>query len=111
LLSLRLLALAQETAKGIYWTISTAGSKEYPNFSHGTAGIGYFLSELYEATKDERYLLSALAAGYYLQSIVSKAESCHYLIFATMPVVGISSTWVGAMVPPGPAGSSIDCLN
>jgi len=77
----RLLALAQGSAKGIYWIISTAASKEYPNFSHGTAGIGYFLSELYEATKDERYLLSALAAGHYLQSIVSKAESSQHLIF------------------------------
>jgi hypothetical protein len=60
---------------------STDASEEYPNFSHGTAGNGYFLSELYEATKDERYLLSALAAGHYLQSIVSKAESSQYLIF------------------------------
>jgi hypothetical protein len=77
----RLLAQSQESAKCIYWTISTAASKEYPNFSLGTAGIGYFLSELYEASKDERYLLSALAASHYLRSIVSKAESSRYLIF------------------------------
>jgi lantibiotic modifying enzyme len=77
----RLLSVAQESAKGIHWTRSAAGSKEYPNFSHGTAGIGYFLAELYEATNDGRYRLSALAAGHYLQSIVSKVESCEHLIF------------------------------
>jgi lantibiotic modifying enzyme len=83
----RLLGDAVQHNPGVTWNewndlfSETAGSKEYPNFSHGTAGIGYFLSELYEATKDERYLLSALAAGHYLQSIVSKAESSQYLIF------------------------------
>jgi hypothetical protein len=35
----------------------------------------------YEAIKDERYLLRALATGYYLRSIVSKLESSRYLIF------------------------------
>ena len=77
----RLLALAHESIKGIYWTISAGRSTEYPNFSHGTAGIGYFMAELYAATNDECYRVGALAAGNYLRSIVSQAESSKYLIF------------------------------
>jgi lantibiotic modifying enzyme len=76
-----LLALAHKPGKGIYWTISAGRSTEYPNFSHGSAGIGYFLAELYAATNDERYRVGALAAGNYLQSIISQAESSKYLVF------------------------------
>jgi lantibiotic modifying enzyme len=77
----RLLALAHDSAAGNYWTFSANRSTQYPNFSHGTAGVGYFLAELSEATHDERYRVSALAAGRYLRSIVSKAASSNCLIF------------------------------
>jgi len=77
----RLLALARKSVYGDYWTSSTTHSTHYPNFSHGTAGIGYFLAELYEATHDERYRTCALAAGRYLRAIASKAETSNCLIF------------------------------
>jgi lantibiotic modifying enzyme len=76
----RLITLAQSSPNGIYWTISVASKLEYPNFSHGTAGIGYFLATLFEATEDERYLVHALAAGAYLRSIMSKALSSNCLL-------------------------------
>ena len=77
----RLLALARKSVYGDYWTSSTTHSTHYPNFSHGTAGIGYFLAELYEATHDERYRTCALAAGRYLRALASKAETSNCLIF------------------------------
>ena len=40
-----------------------------PNFSHGTAGIAYFLATLYEETKDRAFLDAALAGARYLQAI------------------------------------------
>jgi lantibiotic modifying enzyme len=76
-----LVAIAHESAEGNYWTSSAAVSTQYPNFSHGTAGIGYFLAELYEAIGDECCRVSALAACRYLRSIVSKAASSNHLIF------------------------------
>jgi hypothetical protein len=78
--------------KGIYWSSRLTPRRNIQISLMALPGIGYFLSILYEATKDERYLLSALAAGHSLQSVVSKAESSRHLIFTTMPVVGISST-------------------
>ena len=77
----RLVAVAQESHDGNYWTLSTNCSTHYPNYSHGTAGIGYFLAELYEATRVERYRMGSLAAGRYLRSIVSNAEPTDCLIF------------------------------
>jgi lantibiotic modifying enzyme len=76
-----LLVLARETADGSYWTFPDARSTHYPNFSHGTAGIGYFLAELHLATHDERFLMSALSAGRFLRSMMSNTDSCESLIF------------------------------
>jgi lantibiotic modifying enzyme len=73
--------LAQQMDNGSYRTLSAGRSTNYPNFSHGTAGIGYFLAELHAATDDERYRTSALAAGHYLRSIMSAATSSNGLIF------------------------------
>jgi lantibiotic modifying enzyme len=76
-----LLALTHESANGSYWTISAACMTHYPNFAHGTAGIGYFLAELHAATDDARYRASALAAGRYLRAMMSKAGSRESLLF------------------------------
>jgi lantibiotic modifying enzyme len=73
--------LSQQMTNGSYRTLSVGHSTNYPNFSHGTAGIGYFLAELHAATDEERYCVSALAAGHYLQSIISAASSSQGLIF------------------------------
>jgi lantibiotic modifying enzyme len=98
----RLLALAQQSAEGNYWTFSATCSMHYPNFSHGTAGVGYFLAELYEATDDERYRVSALSAGHYLLSIASKAESSNRLVFHD-DTTGIDLFYLGWCH--GPAGT------
>ncbi len=51
---------------------------ELPNFSHGTAGVSYFLSKLFETTKEKKFLDAALAGGHYLQSIKAENEMiCH----------------------------------
>jgi lantibiotic modifying enzyme len=73
--------LGQQMVDGSFRSFSVERSTNYPNFSHGTAGIGYFLAELYTATDDERYRTSALAAGHYLRSIMSEATSSKGLIF------------------------------
>jgi lantibiotic modifying enzyme len=40
-----------------------------PNFSHGTAGIAYYLASLYGATRERRFLDGALSGARYLQAI------------------------------------------
>jgi lantibiotic modifying enzyme len=43
-----------------------------PNFSHGTAGVAYFLARMYQATGEEKFLHGALAGGAYLRSVAAE---------------------------------------
>jgi lantibiotic modifying enzyme len=48
-----------------------------PNFSHGTAGIAYYLASLYRETKEQKYLDGALAGAEYLKSVAkTDDDSC-----------------------------------
>jgi lantibiotic modifying enzyme len=55
-----------------------------PNFSHGTAGIAYFLATLYQETGKREFLNAALAGAGYLREIANtENEAC--LIFHNEP--------------------------
>jgi hypothetical protein len=45
----------------------------YPNFSHGTAGVGYFLTRLYAATREPAFLEAARAGARYLDAVATRA--------------------------------------
>jgi lantibiotic modifying enzyme len=65
----RLLELGHAEHGGRYWTMDPKFPRRMPNFSHGTAGVAYFLAATYDATKERRYLDGALAGARYLQAI------------------------------------------
>jgi lantibiotic modifying enzyme len=46
---------------------------DFPNFSHGISGIGYFLATLAHATSDDVFLTAAKAAAAYLMRIADPA--------------------------------------
>ena len=54
---------------GLKWQLSPEVPRRYPNFSHGTAGVAYFLATLYLATKDKAFLDAAVAGAVYLDAI------------------------------------------
>lgn len=54
---------------GLKWMMDPTFPREMPNFSHGTAGVSYFLATLYQATGREEFLNAALAGAKYLLSI------------------------------------------
>jgi lantibiotic modifying enzyme len=54
---------------GLKWELSPEVPRRYPNFSHGTAGVAYFLATLYLATKDKAFLDAAVAGAVYLDAI------------------------------------------
>jgi len=69
----RLVELAQEPAAGQRkWMMSPTYPRELPNFSHGTAGVAYFLATLYRQTQQAEFLGAALAGGRYLISIADQ---------------------------------------
>jgi len=80
----RLIELARTEKNGLKWAMSPTFARLMPNFSHGTAGIAYFLATLYRETKQREFLDAALAGAKYLQA-VAKTDGDICLIFHNEP--------------------------
>lgn len=65
----RLLELAVEDKGGLKWMMRSTGDTNLPNFSHGTAGIAYFLATLAMQTGEREFLDAALRGAAYLDAI------------------------------------------
>ncbi|MEP5610799.1 MAG: lanthionine synthetase LanC family protein [Cyclobacteriaceae bacterium] len=74
---------------GLSWKRGQNGRFTLPNFSHGAAGIGYFLARLYETTQDPKHLEAALKANVYLESI-AKTDGGVFLVPYGFPDPGWS---------------------
>ena len=85
----RLLDRAVETPTGLRWDMWPGYAREMPNFSHGTAGIAYFLATLHRATGERDFLEAALAGARYLTSLATlgdgDADPPEYRIFHSRP--------------------------
>lgn len=66
----RLLEVAESTPDGLRWKMMADQPFPFtaPNFSHGGAGVGYFMAEAYKATGEARYLDAAKEAARYVMS-------------------------------------------
>lgn len=66
----KLLDVAIHERQGIWWSEVYGDSvrTHFPNFSHGTAGVAYFLAQLYVFTKEERFLEGARQGAVWLLS-------------------------------------------
>jgi len=81
---LRLIELGKSENGGLKWAMTPDFPRLMPNFSHGTAGICYFLATLYAETKRREFLDAALAGANYLRSIANtQGDAC--LIFHHEP--------------------------
>jgi lantibiotic modifying enzyme len=68
----RLLKTGQPAEGGLMWFPGAATTRNYPNFSHGTSGVAYFLATLYQQTKEKAFLAGALAGAAYLDAVATK---------------------------------------
>ncbi len=80
----RLIELGRPENGGLKWPMDPGFAQLMPNFSHGTAGVCYFLATLYERTKRKEFLDAALAGARYLLS-VAKTDGDSCLIFHHEP--------------------------
>jgi len=80
----RLLELGQSDSGGTKWPMSPDYPRLMPNFSHGTAGVCYFLVSLYQHTGEPAFLDAALAGARYLHAI-AKTDGDVCLIFHHEP--------------------------
>ncbi len=73
----RLLDLAIADRGGSTWTSDRSLRRVVPNFSHGNAGILYFLATLYTKTNDKLFLDGALSGAKYLMAIAkTDGDAC-----------------------------------
>jgi lantibiotic modifying enzyme len=80
----RLIDLGRPENTGLKWAMDPEFPRLMPNFSHGTAGIAYFLAVLCAETKKKEFLDAALAGARYLLSI-AKTDGNACLIFHNEP--------------------------
>jgi lantibiotic modifying enzyme len=65
----RLVELGIPQRDGLKWAMDPDYPRLMPNFSHGTAGIAYFLARLHAETGDDSFLEAALAGARYLLEV------------------------------------------
>lgn len=98
----RLLDLALPEAGGLKWPMAPDYARLMPNFSHGTAGVAYFLASLYEVSGDRVFLDAAVAGARYLQA-VARTDGDSFSVFHNEPD-GLDLYYLGwCHGPPGTA--------
>jgi len=97
-----LLTQAQDAPGGLAWNPTLGMGRYYPNFSHGTAGVAYFLSVLSKATGEQKFLEAAVKGARHLQTI-STCDTNGCLIYHYKPG-GEQRYYLGWCH--GPAGTS-----
>jgi lantibiotic modifying enzyme len=80
----RLIELGRAKSGGLDWAMDPSFPRLMPNFSHGTAGVAFFLTRLSVRTGKKEYLDAALAGARYLLSI-AKTDGDGCLIFHHEP--------------------------
>jgi lantibiotic modifying enzyme len=67
------------------WLVSPDMPRNYPNFSHGTAGVSYFLALAGAATGSNEHLEAALAGERWLRSIETATPNGGRMIYHSAP--------------------------
>jgi lantibiotic modifying enzyme len=105
----RLVKLARPDEGGLKWARTRTATEPgvpalLPNFSHGTAGVAYFLATLYQETKEQAFLFEAIAGAGYLKAI-ARTDGDMCLVFHHEPeAAGRSLFYLGWCH--GPAGTA-----
>lgn len=74
----RLIEVGKPETVGTKWAMDDKYPRLMPNFSHGTAGVSYFLAALYQETKQKGFLDAAVSGAEYLKSIAeTEGEVCY----------------------------------
>ncbi len=65
----RLVEVGQPDGDGMRWMLSPKVEREYPNFSHGTAGVAFLLATAYGTTRDAAFIDAAIRGATYLERL------------------------------------------
>ena len=81
----RLIELGQPANDGLKWLIQPGMARNYPNFSHGAAGVSFYLASLHQAMRAQEFLDAALAGTRYLDEIATTTPSGGRMVFHSEP--------------------------
>lgn len=81
----RLVERGQASEGGLTWLIQPGMPRNYPNFSHGTAGVSYFLSRLSASSKKREHLDAALSGERWLRGRMTTTASGGRMIYHSAP--------------------------
>lgn len=81
----RLIERSQATDEGLTWLIQPDMPRNYPNFSHGTAGVSYFLATLSATSKERKHLDAALSGERWLRGRMTATASGGRMIYHSAP--------------------------
>ncbi len=79
----RLIAAGESAAGGTMWYPSATVRRNYPNFSHGTSGVSYFLATLHQQTREPAFLDGALAGVRYLDAVAHRENGSTKIFHST----------------------------
>lgn len=79
----RLVDAGEPAEGGKMWYPSATFRRNYPNFSHGTAGVAYFLATLYRHTREPAFLDAALAGARYLDAVANRTNGATRIFHST----------------------------
>jgi hypothetical protein len=81
----RLIERSEVVDQGRTWLISPQMPRNYPNFSHGTAGVSCYLAQLSATTGYKGHLNAALAGERWLRSITTATPNGGRMIYHSTP--------------------------
>ncbi|MGH7694316.1 MAG: lanthionine synthetase LanC family protein [Gemmatimonadaceae bacterium] len=77
--------LGIEEKGGLKWAMNPTFARRMPNFSHGTAGVAYFLAAVAERTNDAQLLDTAARGAAYLRNVATRTENNGWKVFHSEP--------------------------
>jgi lantibiotic modifying enzyme len=81
----RLVGREFRTGDTSFWMVSSSFPRNMPNFSHGTAGVAYFLASLGAETREKSFVDAAVRGARYLRSIATPTDGDGRRIFHNDP--------------------------
>jgi lantibiotic modifying enzyme len=70
---------------GLKWSFAPGQARTLPNFSHGAAGVSYFLASLYGETHERAFLDGAVQGATYLQAVATSTANGGRMVFHSEP--------------------------
>lgn len=98
---------------GRYWNVVDLTIIDFPddvfwvNLAHGTSGVGWIFTVLYNATKEQRYLDAAVDAAKYIEGIAVGDEEAVLIPYLDSLERGPSTEFYYLSTCHGPAGTSL----